>query len=65
MRSSMSVGLGALAVLVGVIWIVQGVGWLKGSFMTGHLLWTWIGLVLLVVGALAIARGARRTGPRA
>jgi hypothetical protein len=32
--------------------------------MTGQLLWTVIGALVAIVGALAIARGARRTGPK-
>jgi len=65
MRSRPSVLLGALAVLIGVIWIVQGVGWFKGSFMTGDLTWTVIGAVLAVAGVVAIVRGRRRSGPPA
>ena len=62
MKSGLSTGLGGLAVLVGAIWIVQGLGWLKGSFMTGHLVWTWIGAVLLVAGVAVIVR-SRRSRP--
>jgi LPXTG-motif cell wall-anchored protein len=43
-------GLCALAVFVGLIWIGQGLGWIGGSFMTGDLLWTWIGLAVVAVG---------------
>ena len=63
MRSSMSVGLGALAILIGAIWIVQGLGYLHGSFMTGHPIWTVIGAVVALAGAAAVARGLRRGGP--
>jgi hypothetical protein len=41
---------GALLVLIGVVWLGQGVGFLPGSFMTGQMMWAIIGLVLLVVG---------------
>lgn len=47
---SMIRGLSALAVFVGLIWIGQGLGWIHGSFMTGDLLWTWIGLAVVAVG---------------
>jgi hypothetical protein len=63
MKSSMSAGLGALAILIGVIWIVQGLGYLKGSFMTGHLIWTVIGGVVVIGGLVAIARSRRGSDP--
>jgi hypothetical protein len=31
--------IGGLAVLVGGVWIGQGAGWIKGSFMTGSATW--------------------------
>ena len=36
-----------VAALVGSVWILQGVGVLPGSFMTGDMLWAWIGLALI------------------
>jgi len=36
-----------LAALVGLVWVLQGVGMLPGSFMTGDMLWTWLGLGLI------------------
>ena len=36
--------------LVGAVWFTQGMGWLKGSFMTGDSTWLVIGLVLMAVG---------------
>ncbi len=47
---SMIRGLAGLAVFIGLIWIGQGLGWIQGSFMTGQLLWTWIGLAVVAVG---------------
>jgi len=44
----------AVAALVGTVWILQGVGALPGSFMTGDMLWAWIGLGL-IGGAMAYA----------
>jgi hypothetical protein len=38
MRWSLLV-VGILLVLVGGVWIFQGIGVLKGSFMTGQALW--------------------------
>ena len=46
--------IGGLAVLVGGVWIGQGAGLIKGSFMTGSRTWLAIGLVCLVVGLVLI-----------
>jgi hypothetical protein len=46
----------ALAALVGLVWVLQGIGMLPGSFMTGDMLWAWLGLGL--IGA-AIAYASR------
>jgi hypothetical protein len=37
--------------LIGVIWILQGVNVLPGSFMTGHIQWAIYGAILAVIGA--------------
>jgi len=51
----------ALLAVVGLVWIGQGVGWIKGSFMTGEAVWAVIGAVLLVAAAV-IVRAGRRGG---
>lgn len=53
-------------VLLGVVWVGQGVGLIGGSFMSGSSMWAVIGTVLLVVGvAIAVrewaTRGRRRS----
>lgn len=50
---------GGLMDLVGVVWLLQGVGVLPGSFMTGQLFWAVMGVILLVVGSLLIFAGLR------
>jgi hypothetical protein len=45
----------AIAVAVGSVWVLQGVGVLPGSFMTGDMLWTWIGLGLIAAAAVYAA----------
>ena len=52
--------IGALAVLVGAVWIGQGAGLIKGSFMTGGPTWLAIGLLCLVVGLFLIFLAVRR-----
>jgi hypothetical protein len=58
MRSKLArtIGLivGTLAVLVGGVWVGQGAGLIKGSFMTGSPTWLAIGLLCLVVGLFLI-----------
>jgi hypothetical protein len=50
--------LAAIAALVGLIFIGQGLGIVPGSFMTGDLLWAVVGLVV-VVAALGYAAWSR------
>jgi hypothetical protein len=59
---SMTRGLAALAIFVGALWTGQGLGWIGGSFMTGNLLWTWIGLAVIVAGVLVLLRTRSRKG---
>jgi len=46
--------IGGLAVLVGGVWVGQGAGFIKGSFMTGSSTWLAIGVLCLVVGLFVI-----------
>jgi hypothetical protein len=41
-----------ILVLLGLVWILQGVGLLKGSVMTGQTRWEVIGFVVLIVGLI-------------
>jgi hypothetical protein len=45
----------ALMVLMGIVWILQGVNILPGSFMTGDIQWAYRGAAMVVVGALVLA----------
>jgi heme A synthase len=54
---------GVLVLLVGLVWTGQGLGYIKGSFMTGDMKWFWIGLVLVVLG-LVMGVGGWRSGRR-
>ena len=54
------VGIGVVCVLVGAVWIGQGVGWIHGSFMTGEAVWAVIGVVLVAVGGFLILRRGQR-----
>jgi hypothetical protein len=39
---------GVLVGLLGIVWLGQGVGLIRGSFMTGQAMWAIIGAVLIV-----------------
>jgi hypothetical protein len=55
--------IGCLAVLVGLLWIGQGTGyvrWPASSFMIDARVWAWYGLALAVVGAALIMFARRR-----
>ncbi len=40
--------------LMGIVWILQGIGVLPGSFMTGQIVWAAIGSVLLFVSGVLL-----------
>jgi hypothetical protein len=50
-----------LLVLLGAVWLGQGLGFIRGSFMTGQAMWAWIGALLIVVGAGLGLLSARRS----
>ena len=52
---------GVLCLLVGCVWILQGINILPGSFMTGQTKWATYGGLLLVAGiGLLISANGRR-----
>lgn len=50
----------ALLILSGVVWFLQGVGILPGSYMTGQTRWAIYGGLAFVAGCVALAFGIRR-----
>ncbi len=60
MRAWLFVVFGILLVLIGVVWTLQGLGYLAGSVMTGVTLWAIIGPIVAVVGLVLLAMGVRR-----
>ena len=50
---------GILLILIGAVWILQGAGLLKGSFMTGSSKWLLIGVLCVVIGLPIAVRGLR------
>ena len=54
--------LGALMILMGLLWVGQGMGWLRwpaDSFMIGVSDWTWRG-ALMALGGLLLLWAVRR-----
>jgi hypothetical protein len=49
-----------ILIAIGVIWILQGVGVLPGSFMTGQTRWAVIGCITAVVGIIFWVASNRR-----
>ncbi len=52
--------LGFVALVIGGVWIGQGLNLIPGSFMTGNQMWFWIGLVVALVGLALVFVGATR-----
>jgi hypothetical protein len=53
--------LGFILVATGVVWVLQGVGTLKGSFMTDRAFWAWMGVLAILLGLPVIRQGFRRS----
>ena len=50
----------ALLIAVGMIWILQGVNILPGSFMTGQIQWAYRGAIAAAAGAVILVVSMRR-----
>lgn len=59
MKGWLALGLGLLAVVVGVLWTLQGLGLVGGSAMSGETVWAIVGPVVAVAGLVAIVLGLR------
>ncbi len=56
------VALGAIMIIVGAIWTLQGLGYLEGSPMTDQTIWAVLGPLLAGLGIGLIVVTARRRG---
>ncbi len=56
--------LGVLVALAGIVWTLQGVGLILGSFMSNNPTWIGIGAATAIVGLAVMAFGVR-SGPAA
>jgi hypothetical protein len=59
MRQVVIVVVGAAAVLAGLVWTLQGLGYVGGSFMSGATVWAVIGPLVALAGLVLIGLGLR------
>ena len=59
MRKTLPITLGVLMVVIGAIWTLQGLGYVKGSPMTGVGLWAVLGPLLAGFGVALAYVGFR------
>jgi protein-S-isoprenylcysteine O-methyltransferase Ste14 len=53
---------GLIAVLIGGVFAGQGANLIPGSSMTGDRTWLYIGVIVAIVGIIAVVTGLRRLG---
>lgn len=54
---------GVVLIVVGAVWILQGLGVAKGSVMTGNAFWAVLGAVFFLAGILVLRRKPRPGPP--
>jgi hypothetical protein len=52
--------LGVLLILVGIVWILQGINILLGSFMSGQPFYAVLGIVVAIIGVFLLVFANRR-----
>jgi hypothetical protein len=60
MNKSLLLVLGGLMLLGGLVWTLQGLGYVTGSPMTGVTLWAVVGPIVAAAGLALVAAGLRR-----
>lgn len=60
MKTTVLVGIGAVLILLGGTWTLQGLGFVKGSVMSGVTLWAIIGPIVAIAGLVTAVFGLRR-----
>ena len=51
---------GVILAFFGIVWILQGLNILTQGFMAGHIKWTIIGAIVLVVGLVILVTSNRK-----
>jgi hypothetical protein len=59
MKSSLLIGAGALITVAGIIFALQGLGYLGGSVMTGVTFWAVVGPLIALAGIALTVFGLR------
>ena len=59
MRQVLLAVVGVAAVLAGLVWTLQGLGYVGGSFMSGATMWAIIGPVVALAGLVLIIIASR------
>jgi hypothetical protein len=62
MKTALNI-LGVILLLVGIVWILQGINILPGSLMSGKILYAILGLAVDVVGAVVLFFANRHSKP--
>jgi hypothetical protein len=64
MKNSLLIAVGALLVIAGVVWVLQGLGYIGGSVMSGVTFWAVAGSLVALAGLAIALVGMRRRSPR-
>ncbi|MDG4780492.1 hypothetical protein O7614_12650 [Micromonospora sp. WMMD961] len=59
MRGWLPLTLGLLAIVIGAVWTVQGLGYVSGSVMTGEKIWAVLGPLVALAGLVVLWLGLR------
>ncbi|GLZ58813.1 hypothetical protein KBX53_27120 [Micromonospora sp. M51] len=59
MRGWLPLTLGLLAVVIGAVWTVQGLGYVDGSVMTDQKIWAVVGPLVALAGLVVLWLGLR------
>ena len=60
MSRNVSLVIGTMLALVGLLWILQGLDVIGGGGMSGHAIWAVIGVIIGAVGVFLVFRTLRR-----
>jgi hypothetical protein len=57
--------IGGLALIAGVVWTLQGLNVIRGSFMSNNHTYVVVGPIVSIIGLILLAVGARSRAPGA
>jgi hypothetical protein len=63
MRTPLATGVGGLMFLLGLLFTLQGLDYVKGSEMSGESTWAIVGPIIAGLGVALLIVGLRRGGP--